>query len=309
MKPNVPWSTKRRREVVALVGECGEDRRRALERGQRVAGDRRRRRATIRADVAVHSRRTGAARERYAVVSCHVERPLDDAVWARFSALQEARPGGFAVAALMRPPDAAFGEDEGLWIQRAREASERGPIGHHTHWTAPDHARPTGDGAGARVLEEGRAAAGGRLRAHAVLRRRLVHGRRGRRSVRRARLRRLHAEGVAAAVPRRRASAGRRSRHRAIIELPSGRELRAIPTTHSLGDLARALTRRALAVARPRLLPRHGPPRSAAGAPCSRVVLASSSRDARRGASIWTHSRRSDAPTAPRVAWDDVTRL
>ena len=34
-------------------------------------------------------------RERYAVVSCHVERPLDDAVWALFSALQRRRPGGF----------------------------------------------------------------------------------------------------------------------------------------------------------------------------------------------------------------------
>src|SRR5262249_44784274 len=32
----------------------------------------------------------------------------------------------------------------------------------------------------------------------------------------------------------------------ALIELPSGRELRAIPTTHSLGDLASALRRREL---------------------------------------------------------------
>ena len=62
------------------------------------------------------------SRERYAVVSCHVERPLDDAVWARFAALQDARPGGFAIAALMRPPDAAHGEDEATWLARAREA-------------------------------------------------------------------------------------------------------------------------------------------------------------------------------------------
>src|SRR6266536_2349175 len=52
---------------------------------------------------------------RYAVVSCHVERPLDDEVWRRFSALQERRPGGFAVAALMRPP--AEGEDEERWLE------------------------------------------------------------------------------------------------------------------------------------------------------------------------------------------------
>jgi hypothetical protein len=54
---------------------------------------------------------------RYAVVSCHVERALDDECWRRFSELQERRPGGFAIA--------------------------RGPFGLHTHWTAPDHARPT----------------------------------------------------------------------------------------------------------------------------------------------------------------------
>jgi hypothetical protein len=86
-----------------------------------------------------------ASPKRYAVVSCHVERPLDDRVWERFSALQRARPGGFAVAALIRPPDPAAGEDAGVWLARAREAARRGPFGHHTHWTAPDHARPTGD--------------------------------------------------------------------------------------------------------------------------------------------------------------------
>ena len=57
-------------------------------------------------------------------------------------------------------------------------AADRGPLGHHTHWTAPDHARPDGDG------DPGDAgAAGGRrwLRAEgvgrdALLRRRLVFG-------------------------------------------------------------------------------------------------------------------------------------
>ena len=101
-----------------------------------------------------------AGRERYAVVSCHVERPLDDRVWARFAELQERRPGGFRIAALIRPADSAHGEDETAWLARAREAAARGPLGHHTHWTAPDHARPTGGGdPGARVLEEGRRAA------------------------------------------------------------------------------------------------------------------------------------------------------
>jgi hypothetical protein len=93
---------------------------------------------------------------RYAVVSCHVERPLDDDVWRRFAALQERRPAGFRIAALLRPPDAAAAEDEGLWLERAREAAVRGPLGLHTHWTAPDHARPTGGDPAERVAREGR---------------------------------------------------------------------------------------------------------------------------------------------------------
>ncbi len=90
------------------------------------------------------------------MVSCHVERPLDDRVWASFAALQERRPGGLAIAALMRPPDAAAGEtDDETWVRRAREAAARGPLGHHTHFTGPTHARPTGGDPGERVRREG----------------------------------------------------------------------------------------------------------------------------------------------------------
>jgi hypothetical protein len=53
----------------------------------------------------------------------------------------------------MRPPTA--GEDSELWLERAREAEERGPFGLHTHWTAPDHARPTGGEPAALVREQG----------------------------------------------------------------------------------------------------------------------------------------------------------
>jgi hypothetical protein len=81
-----------------------------------------------------------------------VERPLDDAVWRRFAELQGRRPGGFAVAALMRPP--AQGEDESVWLERARRAQAQGPLGLHTHWTAPDHARPTGGDPAALVREQ-----------------------------------------------------------------------------------------------------------------------------------------------------------
>jgi hypothetical protein len=80
--------------------------------------------------------------ERYAVVSCHVERPLDDRVWRAFARLLERRPGGFAVTPLLRPPHAASGEAEGPWVERARWAAELAPLGHHTHWGGPAHARP-----------------------------------------------------------------------------------------------------------------------------------------------------------------------
>ena len=90
------------------------------------------------------------------MVSCHVERPLDDRVWEAFSRLQEDRPGGLVIAALMRPPDLDAGErDEDVWLARARAAHDRGPLGHHTHFTSPTHARPTGGDTGARVLREG----------------------------------------------------------------------------------------------------------------------------------------------------------
>src|SRR5215216_3570611 len=86
---------------------------------------------------------------RYAVVSCHVERPLDDEVWRRFSALQVRRPGGFRIAALMRPPDPAAGEDEVKWLERALVAREHGSIGHHTHFGGVSQARPpAGHGGG-----------------------------------------------------------------------------------------------------------------------------------------------------------------
>jgi hypothetical protein len=90
-----------------------------------------------------------------AVVSCHVERPLDDRCWAAFSRLQARRPAGFAIAALMRPPDASAGESEALWAARARIAAQRGPLGHHTHWGGPGQARPVEGDPAERVRREG----------------------------------------------------------------------------------------------------------------------------------------------------------
>jgi len=80
--------------------------------------------------------------EPYAVVSCHVETPLDDRVWTAFASLQARRPGGFRIAALIRPPDREAGEREDAWLERARAAAALGPLGHHTHFVGPEHARP-----------------------------------------------------------------------------------------------------------------------------------------------------------------------
>ena len=87
-----------------------------------------------------------------ALVSCHLERPLDDAAWTRFVAFARRRPGGFPILSLMRPPHE--GEDREIWLERAREAAALGPFGHHTHWTSPTHARPTGGDPAVRVREE-----------------------------------------------------------------------------------------------------------------------------------------------------------
>jgi hypothetical protein len=179
--------------------------------------------------------------ERYAVVSCHVERPLDDAVWSRFSALQDARPGGFVIAAIMRPADPTSGEDEATWLERAHEAQLRGPLGHHTHWTAPDHARPTGDATGTRVRDERRRLGG------LALPPTLFCGGGWYTDVDVAEA--CSELGYVDCTPRaarppylaegeRWASLAEPS----TVELPSGGDLHVIPTTHSLGDLARALT-------------------------------------------------------------------
>lgn len=89
-----------------------------------------------------------------AVVSCHVEQPLDDRAWSAFSDLQARRPGGFEIAALVRPPDPAAAESESLWLARARILAARGPFGLHTHWGGAEQARPAGGHPAAVVREQ-----------------------------------------------------------------------------------------------------------------------------------------------------------
>jgi hypothetical protein len=92
--------------------------------------------------------------EACAVVSCHVEQPLDDRAWEAFSDFQSRAPGGFEIAALMRPPDPASNESESLWVARARILAARGPFGLHTHWGGAGQARPAGGDPAALVREQ-----------------------------------------------------------------------------------------------------------------------------------------------------------
>lgn len=187
--------------------------------------------------------------ERYVVASCHVERPLDDRVWAAFVALQERRPGGIAVAGLLRPPDRRAGEDDDeRWLDRARASAVLGPLGHHCHWTSPSHARPTDASLepGERVLEEGRW-----LREHG-LRPTLFCG--GGWYTDRSVAAACSALGYADCTPRARrpgylpaeapwVELGEPAR----LRLGGGEKLVALPTTHSAGDAVREGARPGLA--------------------------------------------------------------
>jgi hypothetical protein len=243
--------------------------------------------------------------ERYAVVSCHVERPLNDAVWARFSALQEARPGGFAVAALMRPADAAFGEDEGAWVERAREAAGRGPLGHHTHWTAPDHARPTNGDTAERILTEAR-----QMRALGLAPTLFCGG--GwytDAEVAEACAELGYVDCTARATRPSYLPPGApwASAHEPTeVELSSGRTLRAIPTTHSLGDLARALVRRRL----PKLVHVYFHDTDLLDRRRRTILRATLPLLARRARALDLDALAAQAfGAAARVRWDDVARL
>jgi hypothetical protein len=81
------------------------------------------------------------------VISCHLESTLADESWRRFDAVRRR----FDVIALIRPPDPEHGEDEGAWLERAQTLEL---LGLHTHWTSPSHARPTGGDPAERVRSD-----------------------------------------------------------------------------------------------------------------------------------------------------------
>jgi hypothetical protein len=185
---------------------------------------------------------------RYAVASCHVERPLDDEVWRAFERLLERRPGGLAVTPLLRPPSAADGEREDLWLERARTAARLAPLGHHTHWGGPRQARPSGAIDAAGVV----AAEAEWLRARGLAPRYFCGGgwyldeplaetlaRYGYVDCTATTFRQSY---LAAGAPRLELPGPRR------LRLPSGASLLSLPATHSIGMLGRGLTRLPAAV-------------------------------------------------------------
>ena len=119
------------------------------------------------------------SRERYAVVSCHVERPLDDAVWARFS-----RSSGDGRAASRSPrscgppirPSARTRRPGSSERARQRRSARSGTTRTGRPRTTRD--RRGGRDDGRARSRRGRTNARARSRADALLRRWLVHGRR-----------------------------------------------------------------------------------------------------------------------------------
>ena len=219
--------------------------------------------------------------------------------------MQRRAPGGFRIAALVRPADPAAGEDAGVWLERVRQVSELAPLGHHTHWTAPDHARPTGAVTGVRVREEGK-----RLRDLGLTATLFCGG--GwytDEDVAEACAELDYVDCTPRATRPPYLAAGERwasLQGPARVRLSSGRTLSALPTTHSLGDLGRALARRSLPdfvhvyfhdtdlLSRRRSL--------ALGVLLGRLARRARVTDLDALASAV-------AGQAPEVAWDDVARL
>ena len=138
----------------------------------------------------------------------------------------------------MRPP--FEGEDGSAFPERAAEAAALGPLGHHTHWTAPSHARPSGGVPAQRVLAEG-----AWLRAQGLAPRFFCGG--GwytDTAVIEAVADLGYADCTALAWSPPYLSAAMahaRLDQPAWLQLPDGRRVLELPTTHSLGSAARAL--------------------------------------------------------------------
>ena len=202
-----------------------------------------------------------AAVERYAVVSCHVERPLDDAVWRAFEQLLRAtarRVRRHAAACGRHTPRPARTTE--LWLERARRVAARSHRSGTTRTGAARRRRArTGERRRRRAWSREEAAW---LRSHGLAPRFFCGGGwyldvGGRRDARR---RSGYVDCTATTFRQqyladgRAAAAAARSRRR--LRLPRGRTLLELPATHSLGMLARGVA--PAACARPSALPRLG---------------------------------------------------
>jgi hypothetical protein len=183
----------------------------------------------------------------FATVSCHVEQPLDYECWSRFRELQARQPGGFRIAALMRPPDPAAGENQSSWVEHARSAAARGPLGHHTHFVSASMARPATASPehGERVRREAEWIAAGGLAPTLFCAGGWYMDEQVAEAVAAAgytdcSATAFHPGYLAADAPRLSAAAPVR------VELPSGAHLLELPSTHSLGMLSRAVLRPSL---------------------------------------------------------------
>lgn len=78
----------------------------------------------------------------YAAVSCHVEALLDGATWRAYSRVTASAPGGFRIASLLRPPAVSEADRSDLFIDRAHLLAGSGPVGQHTHYGNAHTARP-----------------------------------------------------------------------------------------------------------------------------------------------------------------------
>lgn len=176
-----------------------------------------------------------------AVVSCHVERPLDDAVWSAFERLLRRRPAGFVITPFMRPPDENEVAGTERWLERARVAASLAPLGHHTHWGGASRARPPDDVDAAEKVEQ----ESEWLRSHGLAPRYFCGGgwywdvpvaetlaACGYVDCTATTFRQSYLDADAARLQL--ATAAR-------IVLPSGATLMELPATHSLGALARTL--------------------------------------------------------------------